>query len=106
MNRRNLHNQNTFISRKGLAIISAFLLYSVRLIAAPEDHGRWYSLDDSGNSFLDTLGLIIMCIMGLPIAFMIAKEWFSGNMKDDNTTGCMAVAVKAAFILFVVVKCS
>lgn len=75
-------------------------------MAAPEDHGRWYSVDSGGSSFFDTLGIIVMCIIGLPIAFICAKEWLSENMKDDNSMGCMSVAVIIAFIIFVVVKCS
>ena len=93
-------------SRKCLALIAALLFCCLQLVAAPEDHGRWYSVDDSGGSFFDTLGIIVMCILGLPVAFISAKEWLSGKMKDDNSMGCMSVAAIAAFILFVVVKCS
>ena len=93
-------------TRKCLALITALSFCSYKLMAAPEDHGRWYSVGSGGSSFFDTLGIIVMCIIGLPIAFICAKEWLSGNMKDDNSMGCMSVAVIIAFIIFVVVKCS
>ena len=92
--------------KRCIATLTALLLYSFQLIAAPEDHGRWYSVEGGGNSIFDTIGIIIMCVLGLPIAFVFAKEWLSGNMKDDNTMGCMSVAAIVAFILFVIVKCS
>ena len=97
-----------YISRLGkcLSLTTALLFYSLQIVAAPEDHGRWYSVDGGGSSFLDTLGMIIMCILGLPVAFIFAKEWLSGNMKDDNSMGCLSVAAIIGFILFVVVKCS
>lgn len=89
-----------------LSLITVLSFYSYQLIAAPEDHGRWYSVDGGGSSFLDTLGVIIMCIIGLPVAFIFAKEWLSGNLKEDNTMGCMSVAVIVVFVIFVLVKCS
>lgn len=92
--------------KRYLLVITIMLSHCVLLLAAPEDHGRWYSLNGGGSSFLDTLGLIVMCIIGLPVAFIFAKEWLSGNLKEDNTMGCMSVAVIVAFVIFVLVKCS
>jgi len=92
--------------KRYLLVITIMLSHCVLLLAAPEDHGRWYSLNGGGSSFLDTLGLIVMCIIGLPVAFIFAKEWLSGNLKEDNTMGCMSVAVIVVFVIFVLVKCS
>jgi len=92
--------------KRYLLVITILLSHCVLLIAAPEDHGRWYSLNGGGSSFLDTLGVIVMCIIGLPVAFIFAKEWLSGNLKEDNTMGCMSVAVIVVFVIFVLVKCS
>lgn len=92
--------------KRYLLVITIMLSHCVLLLAAPEDHGRWYSLNGGGSSFLDTLGVIVMCIIGLPVAFIIAKEWLSGNLKEDNTMGCMSVAVIVVFVIFVLVKCS
>lgn len=92
--------------KRCIAILATSLLYSFQLIAAPEDHGRWYSLNGGGSSFLDTLGVIVMCVIGLPVAFIFAKEWLSGNLTEDNTMGCMSVAVIVVFVIFVLVKCS
>lgn len=92
--------------KRYLLVIAIMLSHCVLLLAAPEDHGRWYSLNGGGSSFLDTLGVIVMCIIGLPVAFIFAKEWLSGNLKEDNTMGCMSVAVIVVFVIFVLVKCS
>jgi len=92
--------------KRYLLVITIMLSHCVLLLAAPEDHGRWYSLNGGGSSFLDTLGVIVMCIIGLPVAFIFAKEWLSGNLKEDNTMGCMSVAVIVVFVIFVLVKCS
>lgn len=92
--------------KRYLLVITIMLSHCVLLLAAPEDHGRWYSLNGGGSSFLDTLGVIVMCIIGLPVAFIFAKEWLSGNLKENNTMGCMSVAVIVVFVIFVLVKCS
>ncbi len=87
---------------KKIAFILLLSFNTICSYASPDRIGD----EGNGSSFLDTVGLIVMCIMGLPIAFYVTKEWFSGNMKDDNSMGCAAVAVIVSFILFVVIKCS
>lgn len=80
------------------SIILSFV--SISTLASPDRIG------DAGGSVFDSIGIVIMCIIGLPIAFIIVKEWLSGNMDDDDSMGCISIIAIAAFILFVVVKCS
>ena len=62
--------------------------------------------DEGAGSFLDTLWVIIIGVVALPVLFVIAKEGMSDREKDDKTTGFVALLVIAAFILFLIVKCS
>lgn len=82
-----------------LTVSLAFItIYS---FASPDRIG-----DEGGSSFLDTLWTIIIGVIALPVLFVIAKEGMSDSEKDGKTTGLVALLVIAAFIIFLVVKCS
>lgn len=64
MNMIRLNGKNKLI--RSLSLITT-LLYSLQLFAAPEDHGRWYSVDDDGSSSMSPIGFILG---GIVLAFL------------------------------------
>lgn len=55
-----------------LPLLLAFLFISLQLVAAPEDHGRWYSVyDDRGpiSPFWLIVGGVVLCFVSyLPLS--------------------------------------
>ena len=82
-----------------------FIYSTLNVMAAPEDHGRWYSLDDDESSSMSPLGFIIggivICFLGyiLISANNYDKEK-NGNTKNDN--GCLIMAIIGGIICIIV----
>ncbi len=77
--------------RRCMSMTAALLLYSIQLMAAPSDHGRWYSDDDSGPSSHSPGFYIFTFIIAAIIIFFI----IASTIKDDKTSskdkGCTIV---------------
>jgi cyanate permease len=89
------------ISKKKV-LTSLLLFVSICALASPDRIG------DEGGSIFNTIGMIIMCIIGLPLVFGMALSLFDGRKKnkDDITNGLLSLAAIVGFILFVFIKCS
>ena len=93
-----------YITRIALTVLT--LIYSsISVFAAPEDHGRWYSLDDDGGSSVSPIGFIIggivICFLSY---FLISANNYdkekNGNTKNDN--GCLVVGIIGGIICIII----
>ena len=75
-----LNGKNKLI--RCLSLITT-LLYSLQLFAAPEDHGRWYSVDDDGSSSMSPIGYVLG---GIVLAFFSYTMLRVDNDKKSPTS--------------------
>ena len=73
------------------------LLYSLQLIAAPEDHGRWYSLDESSSSSHSPAFYIFCFIMGTIIGIFGIVMTLKDN-RSNSDKGCIIIFIIALII--------
>lgn len=91
--------------QKAVLAVLAYYYSALNAIAGPEDHGRWYSLDDDGGSSVSPIGFIIggivICFLGyiLISANNYDKEK-NGNTKNDN--GCLVVGIIGGIICIII----
>lgn len=75
--------------KRCIAILTVSLLYSFQLIAAPEDHGRWYSLDDSeSSSHSPAFYVIIFIISAICVGFLIITT-LNDDKQSKSDKGCI-----------------
>lgn len=80
-----------YISRFGkcLSLITALFFYCFQLIAAPEDHGRWYSLDDSGSSSHSPAFYVFCFIIGAICAGFLIVTTLNDDKHSNSDKGCI-----------------
>lgn len=75
--------------RKCLSLLVVSLLYKIQLLAAPEDHGRWYSVDDSGSSsHSPAFYVIIFIISAICVGFLIITT-LNDDKHSKSDKGCI-----------------
>ena len=79
--------------RKRMSLITAFLLYSFQLIAGPEDHGRWYSVDDSGSSSHSPAYYVFCFIIGSIVGIIMIVMTLKDNKGSNSDKGCIITFV-------------
>lgn len=89
MKKKLLHCFNK--SRRFLALITAMLVFSLQLVAAPEDHGRWYSVDDSGSSSHSAAFYVFCFIIGAICAGFLLITTLNDNKHSNSDKGCITV---------------
>lgn len=77
--------------KRCIAILAASLLYGFQLIAAPEDHGRWYSVDDSGSSS-HSPAFYVFCfiISAICVGFLIVTT-LNDDKHSNSDKGCITI---------------
>ena len=75
--------------KKCIVVTTAFLLYNLQLLAAPEDHGRWYSLDDSGSSSHSAAFYVFCFIVGAICAGFLLITTLNDNKQSNSDKGCI-----------------
>ncbi len=80
-----------YISRLGkcLSLTTALLFYSLQIVAAPEDHGRWYSVDDSGSSSHSPAYYISCFIIGSIAGIIMIAMTLKDNKGSNSDKGCI-----------------
>lgn len=79
--------------KRCIAILATSLLYSFQLIAAPEDHGRWYSVDDSGSSSHSPAFYVFCFIMGSIVGIIMIVMTLKDNKGSNSDKGCIITFV-------------
>lgn len=76
-------------SKRCLILLSASLLYSMQVVAAPEDHGRWYSIDDSGSSSHSPAFYVFCFIIGSIAGIIMIAMTLKDNKGSNSDKGCI-----------------
>jgi len=75
--------------KRCIAILATSLLYSFQLLAAPEDHGRWYSVDDSGSSSHSPIFYaFVFVIAAIGVGFLIVTT-LNDDKNSNSDKGCI-----------------
>ena len=79
------------ISRFGkcLSLITALFFYCFQLFAAPEDHGRWYSVDDSGSSSHSPAFYVFCFIIAAIGAGFLIVTTLNDDKHSNSDKGCI-----------------
>ena len=77
--------------KKCLVVTMALLLYNLQLLAAPEDHGRWYSLDDSGSSSHSPAFYVFLFVIGAICAGFLIITTLNDDKHSNSDKGCITV---------------
>lgn len=85
--------------RKRMSLITAFLLYSFQLIAGPEDHGKWYSLDDSGNSSHSPAFYVIVFIISAICGVILIVTTLNDDKHSNSDKGCITVFLISLLVI-------
>jgi len=89
------------ISRFGkcLSLITALFFYCFQLIAAPEDHGRWYSVDDSGSSSHSPAFYVFCFIIAAIGAGFLIVTTLDDDKHSNSDKGCITVFLLGLLVL-------
>ena len=85
--------------KRSISIMIASLFYSLQLIAAPEDHGRWYSLDDSGTSSHSPAFYVFCFIIGAICAGFLIVTTLNDDKHSNSDKGCITVFFLGLLVL-------
>ena len=98
-----LNGKNKLI--RCLSLITT-LLYSLQLFAAPEDHGRWYSLDDdSSSSSMSPIGFIIGGVIIVFLGYLLLsvdKANKEKTGKENSGFGCDVWAIIGGIVCIII----
>ena len=78
-------------SKRCLILLSASLLYSMQVVAAPEDHGRWYSIDDSGSSSHSPAFYVFCFIIAAVCTGFLIVTTLTDDKHSNSDKGCITV---------------
>jgi len=100
-----------YISRFGkcLSLITALFFYCFQIIAAPEDHGRWYSVDDSGSSSHSPAFYVFCFIIAAICAGFLIVTTLNDDKHSNSDKGCITtflIVLLAIGFLAVIKACS
>ena len=77
----------SYLTRKALTVLT--LIYSsLNVLAAPEDHGRDYSLDDGGSS-MSPVFMVISGIIGIVCASLLIISITKDDKQSGSDKGCL-----------------
>lgn len=99
-----------YFTRIALTILTLFYS-SLNVLAAPEDHGRSYSLDDSdsgGFSSMSPTSVIIRAIIGIILVSLMIIIIANEDDRSTSDKGCgiiLGVIVIAFFVICLMSKC-
>ena len=98
-----------YFTRIALTILTLFYS-SLNVLAAPEDHGRSYSLDDSGDySSMSPTSMIIRAIIGIILVsllfIMCATDDDHQSTSDKGCGITLYVIVIAFFVICLMRAC-
>ena len=79
--------------KRYLLVITIMLSHCVLLLAAPEDHGRWYSVDDSGSSSHSPAFYVFCFIMGSIVGIIMIVMTLKDNKGSNSDKGCIITFV-------------
>ena len=96
-------NLSTNRIRNCIVVITTALLYSIQLFADVEDHGRWYSIDDSSSDLSIIEVIICSTILLLVSLLFIAINKDKDGNRNDFWMGIIGVATVICVLLY---KCS
>jgi len=85
--------------KRYLLVITILLSHCVLLIAAPEDHGRWYSLDDSGSSSHSPAFYVFCFIIGAICAGFLIVTTLNDDKHSNSDKGCITVFLLGLLVL-------
>ena len=74
-----------------LSLITVLSFYSYQLIAAPEDHGRWYSIDDSGSSSHSPAFYVFCFIIAAVCTGFLIVTTLTDDKHSNSDKGCITV---------------
>ena len=85
--------------KRYLLVITIMLSHCVLLLAAPEDHGRWYSVDDSGSSS-HSPAFYVFCfiISAICVGFLIVTT-LNDDKHSNSDKGCITVFLLGLLVL-------
>ena len=92
-----------------LSLITVLSFYSYQLIAAPEDHGRWYSIDDSGSSSHSAAFYVFCFIIAAICAGFLIVTTLNDDKHSNSDKGCITtflIVLLAIGFLAVTKACS
>ena len=92
-----------------LSLITVLSFYSYQLIAAPEDHGRWYSIDDSGSSSHSPAFYVFCFIIAAICAGFLIVTTLNDDKHSNSDKGCITtflIVLLAIGFLAVIKACS
>jgi len=75
--------------KRYLLVITIMLSHNVLLITAPEDHGRWYSIDDSGSSSHSPAFYVFCFIIGAICAGFLIVTTLNDDKHSNSDKGCI-----------------
>lgn len=84
---------------KCLSLITALIFYSLQIVAAPEDHGRWYSLDDSGSSSHSPAFYVFCFIIAAIGAGFLIVTTLNDDKHSNSDKGCITVFLLGLLVL-------
>ena len=85
--------------KRYLLVITILLSHCVLLIAAPEDHGRWYSLDDSGSSSHSPAFYVFCFIIAAIGAGFLIVTTLNDDKHSNSDKGCITVFLLGLLVL-------
>ena len=85
--------------KKCLIVTTALLLYNLQLLAAPEDHGKWYSLDDSGSSSHSPAFYVFCFIIAAICAGFLIVTTLNDDKHSNSDKGCITVFLLGLLVL-------
>ena len=92
-----------------IALTFLTLIYSsLNVLAAPEDHGKYYSLDDSDGSSMSPTSVIIKAIIGIIFLSLVIIFVANDDEKSTSEKGCLItflVIIIALSVIFVMSMC-
>ena len=77
--------------KRYLLVITIMLSHCVLLIAAPEDHGRWYSLDDSSSSSHSPAFYVFCFIIAAVCTGFLIVTTLTDDKHSNSDKGCITV---------------
>ena len=75
--------------KRYLLVITILLSHCVLLIAAPEDHGRWYSVDDSGSSSHSPAFYVFCFVIAAICAGFLIVTTLNDDKHSNSDKGCI-----------------
>jgi hypothetical protein len=96
-------------AKRLFTLLITALLPFIPIVAAPEDHGRWYSLDDSSSSSHSPAFYVFWFIISAICCCFLIVTILNDDRHSNSDKGCLTVfflALLAIGFMVVMKECS